>query len=73
MLRLIVPGVGKSSPRSPPLVDFPEKAKMGDEERRLLYVAVTRAKLELDVTAVEFFNPAEEPAVEEETAAPAGA
>lgn len=32
--------------------DFPEQPK--DEELRLLYVAVTRARLELDITAVPF-------------------
>jgi hypothetical protein len=30
--------------------DFPTKNKMGDAERRLLYVAATRAKLLLDIT-----------------------
>lgn len=43
--------------------DFPERAKMGNEERRLLYVAVTRARYEVDVTAVEFFAAVEEVAV----------
>lgn len=36
--------------------DFPERDKMGAEELRLLYVAITRARRELDVTAVPFFN-----------------
>lgn len=35
--------------------DFPTREKMGDEERRLLYVAVTRARVELDFTAVAYF------------------
>jgi superfamily I DNA/RNA helicase len=32
--------------------DFPEPEKQGDEELRLLYVACTRAKRELDIEAV---------------------
>jgi superfamily I DNA/RNA helicase len=36
--------------------DFPEEAKSGDEDQRLLYVAATRAEALLDVAAVEFFN-----------------
>jgi hypothetical protein len=37
--------------------DFPERAKMNADELRLLYVACTRAKVELDLAAVAFFNP----------------
>lgn len=36
--------------------DFPTNDKAGDEERRLLYVAVTRAKLVLDVSECPFFT-----------------
>jgi hypothetical protein len=36
--------------------DFPEEAKSGDEDLRLLYVAATRAEVLLDVQAVEFFT-----------------
>lgn len=35
--------------------DFPETPQ--NEELRLLYVAVTRAKLSLDITGVRYFNP----------------
>lgn len=37
--------------------DFPKEDKMGPEEHRLLYVAVTRAKVLLDISLVSFFNP----------------
>lgn len=37
--------------------DFPPPEKMDDDERRLLYVAVTRAQLELDIEAVEIVDP----------------
>jgi superfamily I DNA/RNA helicase len=43
--------------------DFPDQLKAGDEERRLLYVAVTRAKITLDITQVRYFC---EPAYVEE-------
>lgn len=36
--------------------DFPTKSKCTDSDRRLLYVAVTRAKLELDLTRCPFFT-----------------
>lgn len=36
--------------------DFPEREKMNAEELRLLYVAVTRAQLALDITGVPFFG-----------------
>jgi superfamily I DNA/RNA helicase len=36
--------------------DFPEQYKAGEEERRLLYVAVTRAKITLDITRVRYFG-----------------
>jgi superfamily I DNA/RNA helicase len=39
--------------------DFPPREKAHDEERRLLYVACTRAMHALDVTRVPYFNPAE--------------
>lgn len=35
--------------------DFPTKSKCCDSDRKLLYVAVTRAKLVLDVTSCPFF------------------
>jgi UvrD-like helicase C-terminal domain/AAA domain len=44
--------------------DFPSKEKVKDEELRLLYVAVTRAKLELDVTLVATLDEAVEAAHE---------
>lgn len=37
--------------------DFPTYDKMTLDELRLLYVAVTRARLELDIDAVDFFKP----------------
>jgi hypothetical protein len=39
--------------------DFPdpENREVSDEDKRLLYVAATRAKLALDVESVGFFNP----------------
>lgn len=40
--------------------DFPDQPDA--EEKRLLYVAVTRARLELDITAVAFFSDELEPA-----------
>jgi hypothetical protein len=54
--------------------DFPEdRGKLGDEEKRLLYVAVTRAKLALDITAVDVLSPdydsPEQAAAREEQAA----
>jgi hypothetical protein len=36
--------------------DFPTKSKCGDSDRKLLYVAVTRAKLELDISGCPFFT-----------------
>lgn len=36
--------------------DFPNKAKSNDSDLRLLYVAVTRAKLVLDISSCPFFN-----------------
>lgn len=36
--------------------DFPTKSKCGDSDRKLLYVAVTRAKLVLDITRCPFFT-----------------
>lgn len=36
--------------------DFPTMSKCGDSDRQLVYVAVTRAKLRLDVTGCPFFN-----------------
>lgn len=36
--------------------DFPTKSKCSDSDRRLLYVAVTRAKLVLDVSSCPFFT-----------------
>ena len=36
--------------------DFPTKSKCCDSDRKLLYVAVTRAKLVLDVTSCPFFS-----------------
>lgn len=36
--------------------DFPPQSKCGDPERRLLYVAATRAKETLDVSNCPFFN-----------------
>lgn len=36
--------------------DFPPESKCGDAERRLLYVAATRAKETLDVSHCPFFN-----------------
>lgn len=43
--------------------DFPEDPK--GEELRLLYVAITRAKLELDISGVALFNPATDNGKEE--------
>jgi hypothetical protein len=36
--------------------DFPTNGKSSDDDRRLLYVAATRAKLELDVSVCPFFT-----------------
>lgn len=36
--------------------DFPTKSKCGDSDKRLLYVAVTRARFELDITRCPFFT-----------------
>ena len=36
--------------------DFPTKSKCCDSDRKLLYVALTRAKLQLDVTSCPFFT-----------------
>jgi len=36
--------------------DFPTKSKCSDSDRKLLYVSVTRAKLELDVSQCPFFT-----------------
>lgn len=36
--------------------DFPGRDKAGEEERRLLYVAITRARLVLDIEAVSYFT-----------------
>lgn len=41
--------------------DFPEPDKQGDEELRLLYVACTRAKRELDIEGVIIDAPREQP------------
>jgi hypothetical protein len=40
--------------------DFLPVAKMGTDELRLLYVSVTRAKRDLDITAIDFGDGAEE-------------
>jgi hypothetical protein len=51
--------------------DFPTASKMHTDELRLLYVAVTRAKRELDIDAVdrEIFNPKAQETVAEEVTA----
>jgi hypothetical protein len=35
--------------------DFPDQERLNSEELRLLYVACTRAKLELDISRIDFF------------------
>jgi hypothetical protein len=52
--------------------DFPEQAT-GDEELRLLYVAVTRARRELDITAVTLLDPDHAPATADAAGAAAAA
>jgi hypothetical protein len=51
--------------------DFPTGAKAKDEELRLLYVAVTRAKLELDVTLVATLDDAVASAMDKQPVRPA--